>query len=229
MSDGDVHRRHIIVSSARQQQHTAMKLHRMARNGVEISTKIICHILHPSAAGKLTNNRRSFELRFVAYNPTMKPCLAGGGSGASRTDGADGGVIGPEDPAEKGNANARRHDQMSRNRRCRQQNMPWEMSSDFGARTARGRQPGGRRRPARRGRRRGRRHFPLGSLAMGGVPVQHLPSVAVVCGWAAAGAGGSVRRRGLSRQTETVSEARRILYTEREGLYLFNATTPKKG
>jgi len=63
----------------------------------------------------------------------MKPCLAGGGSGASRTDGADGGVIGPEDPAEKGNANARRHDQMSRNRRCRQQNMPWEMSSETAA------------------------------------------------------------------------------------------------
>lgn len=33
----------------------------------------------------------------------MKPWLAGGGSGASRTDGADdgGGVIDPEDPAEK--------------------------------------------------------------------------------------------------------------------------------
>ena len=191
------------------------------------SEQKFCHIFHPSAAGKLTNNRRSFELRFVAYNPTMKPCLAGGGSGASRTDGADGGVIGPEDPAEKGNANARRHDQMSRNRRCRQQNMPWEMSYCGGAHTARGRRPGGGRRPAR-GRRRGRR-FPLGSLAMGGVPVQHLPSVAVVCGWAAAGAGGSVRRRGLSRQTETVSEARRIRCTEREGLYLFNATTPKKG
>lgn len=65
MSDGAVHPRdHIIVSSARQQQHTAMKLHRMARNGVAIRTKIICHILHPSAAGKLTNNSRR-QLRFV--------------------------------------------------------------------------------------------------------------------------------------------------------------------
>jgi len=63
----------------------------------------------------------------------MKPCLAGGGSGASRIDGTDGGLIGPEDPAEQGNANARRHDQMSRNWRCRQQNMPWEMSSETAA------------------------------------------------------------------------------------------------
>jgi len=50
MSDGDVHRRHIIVSSARQQQHTAMKLHRMARNGVAIRTKILPHF--PSVSSR---------------------------------------------------------------------------------------------------------------------------------------------------------------------------------
>jgi hypothetical protein len=62
---------------------------------------------------------------------------------------------------------------------------------------------------------------------MGGVPVQHLPSVAVR-GWPAAGAGASLRVSDVVwslGKRKQVSEARRIRDTERQGLYLFNATT----
>jgi hypothetical protein len=93
----------------------------------------------------------------VAYNPTTKPLAGGGGSGASRAD--DGGDVGPaaEDPEKRKriyiyiySTHADTHDQMSRNG-----------TSSVGARTA-------------RGRRRRRRAFPLGSVAMGGVPVKHI-------------------------------------------------------
>lgn len=123
----------------------------------------------------------------MAYNPTTKPLAGGGGSGASRAD--DGGDVGPaaEDPEK-------------RKRTIRRVEMGVEPSSETlgpgGARTA-------------RGRRRRRRPFPLGSVAMGGVPVKHIG-----------------KRKQFPRPQQE-SSTRRERDRER-ALYLFDATTQKR-